>query len=818
MKMKIKIRYFIQKMICFWIIVFCPYLGALAQDKTCTITGNIQNIDNQNIEFAYVGLKNTRFQAETDTKGNFTLKNIPLGDYTLIAFSYDKKTLQKEITLNTANYSVNLILEDFSNELEIITIQAEREKTFGITRLNSVDNFGIYEGKKTEVIVLQDINANLATNNPRQVYARITGLNIWESDQVGLQLGIGGRGLSPDRTSNFNTRQNGYDISADALGYPEAYYTPPVEALERIEIIRGAASLQYGTQFGGMLNFRFKQGPRDKKIELTSRQSVGSWGFLGTFNSLGGQVGKLNYYTYYIYRTGNGYRPNSEFDYHNAFTSLTYDFSEKLSVNLDITKMNYLTKQPGGLTDRLFQDNPRQPFRERNWFRVDWNLLALNFTYKFNHQTQLNVRNFGLIARRQSVGILDKTIEADEGKNRTLIDGEFKNFGNEIRLLHRYKIGKQNHTFLIGSRIYNGTTTAKQGFGTDGSDANFNYLNPDDLEDSDYRFPNQNYSLFAENIFQINPKFSLTPGIRFENIQTFSEGYYKRYVTDGAGNIIVENRTDEKLDRKRSFVLLGLGASYQLHDKIELYGNVSQNYRAINFTDLRINNPNIRINPNIQDEKGFTADLGVRGSVEDFFTYEFTLFYLAYEGKIGQILQTDTVLFNDFRYRTNVSDARNIGIESFAEVNLLRLFKIKNEDWKWSIFANLALIDARYINTDDTSIKDNQVEMVPPLTLKIGNTLKYRQFSSTLQLAHTGEHFSDASNARRTASAIEGLIFAYQVVDLSVSYRWKFLTLEGSINNLLDEKYFTRRAESYPGPGIIPSDGRGFYVTLQGKF
>jgi Fe(3+) dicitrate transport protein len=27
--------------------------------------------------------------------------------------------------------------------------------------------------------------------------------------------------------------------------------------------------------------------------------------------------------------------------------------------------------------------------------------------------------------------------------------------------------------------------------------------------------------------------------------------------------------------------------------------------------------------------------------------------------------------------------------------------------------------------------------------------------------------------------------------------------------------YFTRRAESYPGPGIIPSDGRSFYLTAQ---
>ncbi len=71
---------------------------------------------------------------------------------------------------------------------------------------------------------MKDITANTATNNSRQIYSKIAGLNIFESDGgAGLQLSIGGRGLDPNRTSNFNTRQNGYDISADALGYPESY-------------------------------------------------------------------------------------------------------------------------------------------------------------------------------------------------------------------------------------------------------------------------------------------------------------------------------------------------------------------------------------------------------------------------------------------------------------------------------------------------------------------------------------------------------------------------------------------------------------------
>src|SRR6201994_4765327 len=81
---------------------------------------------------------------------------------------------------------------------------------FGITRLKDVDGAAIYAGKKSEVIVLKDITANTATNNARQIYSKVAGLNIWENDDAGLQLGIGGRGLNPNRVTNFNTRQNGY--------------------------------------------------------------------------------------------------------------------------------------------------------------------------------------------------------------------------------------------------------------------------------------------------------------------------------------------------------------------------------------------------------------------------------------------------------------------------------------------------------------------------------------------------------------------------------------------------------------------------------
>ncbi|WP_051203254.1 TonB-dependent receptor [Hugenholtzia roseola] len=816
------------------------------KSKGATLQGSVLDADNEPLIGATVLIKNTSFKQITDTKGNFFFKDLPQGDYTLLAFAFGKATQERDFSITAPNQQLTLALTltDLAQNLDAVEIQEQREATFGITQLKAIENFGIYEGKKTEVVVLEDLNGNFATNNPRQVYAKVTGLNIWESDGAGLQLGIGGRGLSPNRTSNFNVRQNGYDISADALGYPESYYTPPIEALERIEVIRGAASLQYGTQFGGLVNFRFKRGNENKKVELISRQSIGSWGFFNSFNSLGGTVakGKLNYYTYAQYKRGNGYRENSEFEYYNFYGSFDFQATEKLNLKLDLTKMHYLAQQAGGLTDRMFADNPRQSIRARNWFLVDWNLVGLEASYLFSPQTQINIRSFGLIAKRLALGNLERINVADFGENRTLIEGGFQNVGTELRLLHRYQIGKQTHAFLVGTRLYSGTTSARQGEGSAGSDANFTFLNPNNVENSDYLFPNKNRVVFVENIFNLSTKLSLTPGLRFENIQTFSEGYFKQRVFDAAGNVIVENRVDENLNRKRSFVLAGLGLSYKKTEQVEFYANFSQNYRAINFSDLRIVNPNFVIDPNIQDEKGYTADLGCRGNFKDVFVLETTLFYLAYRDKIGQVLRADQPpLYNDYRFRGNISDARNIGLETFAEVDILKLRrkrpkksadlnqnspqntqeKLENtapKDSKWTFFVNFSLVDARYINTQDATIANKKVEMVAPLMLRTGTTWKYKSWSNSLQFSHTGEHFSDATNARRTATAVEGVIAAYQVWDISSSYTWKWLTIEGSLNNIFNQSYFTRRAEGYPGPGIIPADGRGFFLTLQGRF
>ncbi len=742
---------------------------------------------------------------------------------TLVFFSFEYEV--KELTINTAEAkNLKVLLNDLTTKLTEVEITARKRKVFELKRLKDVEGTAIYAGKKTEVILVEESLANLAANNARQIYSQVAGLNIYENDDAGLQLNIGGRGLDPNRTSNFNTRQNGYDISADVLGYPESYYVPAAEALEEIQIIRGAASLQYGTQFGGLINFKLKRPNPKKVLEIVNRNTVGRFGLITNFVSLSGTKNKLSYYTYYNYKRGDGFRPNSEFESKNFFVHLGYKFNSKTSLEAEVSYLDYLAQQAGGLSDDAFQEDPFQSNRARNWFKVDWLLYNLKFAHKFSEKTNLTFNVFGLNASRKAVGFRIRRVDLpDPGGERELLVSDFNNFGFEGRILSKYKLFGKKATYLLGGKYYNSDNFDFQGPGSDGSDANFRSAIdrfPDFQFQGDFVNPNENIALFGEHILYLSDKLSITPGARFEYIKTGSSGTSRRVNFDGADNPIGDQISIFDRVNERSFVLLGIGASYKPNDAIELYANASENYRSITFSDVNIVNPSNGIDEDLEDETGFTLDLGLRGNWNNLVSYDVGAFGLFYNKRIGFLTTQIPPIGNVGQLRTNIGDARILGIESLFDFNLKALFKIDNA-YSLNYYVNTSLINSEYTRVEEgvTGILGNQVEFVPNLNLKTGLRFGYKNFNSSLQYTYLAEQFTDAGNSTNTdVSGIIGTIPSYDILDITASYSYKQFKLETGINNLLDNTYFTRRATGYPGPGIIPSSPRSWYATVQVKF
>jgi len=797
---------------------FVFFLLSTAAWAQLSVRGTVQRAsDTTAVRGCTVYLDNGRRSIVTDSLGAFQFSGLAGGRHVLQALHPDFTAARLEVLLSGGDQAVVIRLLDRTTTLSEVAV-TEKRTDFGFTRMRAVENMGIYEGKKSEVIIPEQLVANLATNNARQIYARVAGLNIYENEGAGLQLSIGGRGLDPNRTANFNVRQNGYDISADALGYPESYYSPPVEAIGRIQIVRGAASLQYGTQFGGLLNFVMKKPVRDRKLELTARQTVGSFGFYNAFTSLSGTVGKVSYYAFAQYKQGNGWRPNAQFTNYTLYADVDYQVSAKTTLGVDLTQMHYLAQQPGGLTDAMFRANPRQSNRERNWFAVNWLMPALHLDHKISDTDEFNLRVFGLSAYRYSVGFRPNRVASpDDNSERDLIKGDFANWGAEARYLKRYYLGRQQAVGLIGTRYYRGFNHSVQGLGSKGRDADFSFIDNDQAILSDYRFPNRNVSLFAENIFYLGERWSVTPGIRYEFIHTTADGFYGTLSRDLAGNIIDARRTTEYRTNSRQFVLAGLGISYKPTETLDIYGNLSQNYRSITFSDMRIANPSQVIDPNLQDERGYSLDLGIRSQQTSLYNFDLSGFALNYNNRIGEVQFYDA---NDrvLRRRGNIGRALVLGLEGYVEGDFLRWLLPQTEGLSGVVFGNLALLHATYQASEIAGVKGKRVEFVPTVNLKTGLRVGYRNLKGSLQFTHLSEQFTDATNARDGGvSAIIGVIPAYSILDASLSYAFKRFRLEGSLNNLTNAMYYTRRATGYPGPGILPSDGRSVYLTLQVK-
>jgi Fe(3+) dicitrate transport protein len=685
----------------------------------------------------------------------------------------------------------------------------------------------IYAGKKNNLILLKNLNAIVVNNSMRQIMAKVPGIHVWESDASGIQIGIAARGLSPNRSWEFNNRQNGYDIASDPFGYPEAYYNPPMQAVQKIQVVRGAGSLQYGPQFGGMVNYVLKDGSDiNKPLQFETQQTLGSYGLVNTYNAVGGNTKKLNYYVFYDQREGDGWRQNSRFQTKTLFGTFTWKVRQNLNLTAEQTAYAMLSQQPGGLTEDQFLQNPKASYRGRNWMNIPWYISALKMNWDIDENTRLQIKTFYLFGDRKSVGFLkpattSDTVNAFTGKYavREVSRDLYQNYGTELSMLHDYKLGSQKHTFTAGIRYYQGSTKRSQkGMGTAGSDADFSISTP--LFPVDLRFKTLNTAGYFENVFRLGKKWLIIPGIRFENIMSETSGRIG-YSTNGEE---ILTRTEK---RGRRILLPGMGMEFHAFPHAEFYANFSKAYRPVLFSDLVQNNTTDVIDPNLKDASGYNADMGLRGNIGKFLRIDIGPYVLQYNNRIASISKADSNS-NIYIYRTNAGSTTTFGIESMLEVDIMEALSI--EKWKMPVFVSYSYNHGRYNGFIYTSVKNgiitennlkgNFVENAPANIVRGGLGLEYKKIQFNIQFSQVSAFFTDAQNTEMvSANAQTGKLPGYTVWDFNGSFPiYKQITARISINNLMNISYATRRAGGYPGPGILPADGRIIMTAVTATF
>lgn len=688
----------------------------------------------------------------------------------------------------------------------------------GVGHIEEAAGTIIYAGKKNEVLSIDSLDANKAINNTRQIIGRIPGLNIIETEASGFTAnGIGFRGLNPYQSILMNTRQNGYNISADVFGYNEAYYLPPMEAVHSIQFVRGAAGLQFGPQIGGVVNYILKDAPADPfaaDISLTA----GSYGMYNAYGSMGGTKRKWSYNGFLQYRHMDGYLPNSRQNQLSGFAKLGYDVSPRLKLSLEYTALRNRIQMPGGLTDLQFAENPCQSNRTRNWLESPWNILAANVAWKISDNTSLELKSAYMFSQRNLVwrnedgwpDQADSLTPSGTYVPRELEREYFNSVSNELRILHKYRLGNNSrkHTLALGIRQATSKLIRKEGAeGTTGQD--FDLTAQSDYQ-TDLAFRTNNIAFFAENIFHVGSKFSITPGFRFEYLNTSMNGYTENEDTTSQNEPLVYAKDEHS---SRSFLLAGIGLQYAITSKVAAYGNLSQSYRPITYSDLSPFGTISRVDASLKDSKTLNGDAGVRGTIRNMFNFDVSAFYLAYENRIGLVAATDNS-GNQYTLRTNTGSSLHTGIETYAELSLSHLIAPGGKWGKLSVYNSYAFVDAHY---NSGEFNGKEVEYAPRHVERLGLNYSIKGFSVNAQYSMQSRAFATASNASFSADALEGEIPAFSVIDVSASYKWKRYTLHFGLNNLADTKYFTLRTDEYPGPGIIPAVGRMIYSGISAR-
>lgn len=679
-----------------------------------------------------------------------------------------------------------------------------------VKRLTGVEGGFIFSGKKSEVIDLNRKAFSVAEKYGRQIFAKVPGAFIYDMDGTGNQINISTRGLDPHRGWEFNIRKDGIITNSDMYGYPASHYNIPMEAVDRIQLVRGTASLQYGAQFGGMINYISKLPDSTKTTSFESVNSVGSFGMVSTYNSVSGRKNKFRYIAWFNKKSSEGYRRNSQSSFNAENISLFYDHSSSLQLKFEYTHSNYLIRLAGPLNDSMFAADPRSSTRSRNYYNPNIHVPSLTVNWKIRPSTQLYFSLSKIIGSRNSV-MFDKPATVRDSivastlqyNNRQVDIDHFNSLTSEVRIIHSFKAGRQVHELCTGIQLMNNDLHRQQlGKGTTGSDFDLSLVQPGWGRDLHYK--TLNIAVFAEQRIHLTSRLLLSGGLRFESGESKMSGKIIYYSDSLLPNNI-----------QHQFLLGGANLQYNVNSSTNLYAGFSQSYRPVILKDIIPTSTLEFADKNLKDAKGYNLDAGLRGKWH-FLKWDLSAFMLQYNNRLGTIAQTDNQGLTTI-FRTNIGDSRTKGLEGFLQADAYL-----SSYWQLSVFTSTSYMDAVYQHANirsgnkNVDISGHQVESVPHWISRNGITARYK--FSTLNILHSyvSSSYADALNASAPdINGATGLVPAYHLWDVNVMIAMPHqVTVRLNMNNVFDKQYFTKRPQFYPGPGIWSSDGRSVSATL----
>ncbi len=711
--------------------------------------------------------------------------------------------------------------------MDAVVVSADYDTRIDGPFLPDVEGTRINAGKKTSNISLTEL-PEIANDNYRQVIAKTPGLYL--SEESTPLVSIGYRGFEPDRMQFFQVLEDGVPIHADMFGYPESYYTPPLDAVERIEFVRGGAALMYGPQPAGAINFVMKKPPLDTPFSLESINTIGSFGLYSNFTAFGGTVGRFGYYGWYNHRESDGFREaNSDFFLNAWGGTFALDATGPFRTYLNLTAYDETHGEPGGLT---LSDGPgtvnyttnrdgTSRFTDRQ--RISRYAVALITEWDVSDRTLVTFRGwwdyYFRFSRRQRGGGFGTLPTGPDAGTNSIQTQQFYTFGIEPRIRHDWDGLGETHTFTGGVLLYS-TYSPRRDERGDSPAAQHGRTLTQSNRTTWYT------SVFAENKFQIG-KLSITPGVRLENVwQSVNETV--NVAKEAAGQ-------DPSNETLYNFVpLFGLGLEYAFTPEIQAYANVSQAYRPPVFTQAITPDPITVVEGDLNESFVWNYEVGFRGDPKPWLNWDTSVWLIDSSDQIGE----RTADNGNLTIIENAGRAVTFGWDVAAELDFVgladELFNqpaelpapadeksgkksfaplLAESNWvdrygSMSAYGSLTLMGSEFVSGSNDG---NTPAYTPDYILRFGLVYDWRdRIKVALTSSFIGSSFADDSNTAQR------FVPAYDVWDLTVEakvYR-DTVSVFGGVNNLFNRDYYSRITSS----GIDPSAPRNWYAGLKVEF
>lgn len=662
--------------------------------------------------------------------------------------------------------------------------------------LPDVSGAEINSGKKTTVADLEAI-PEISSNNYRQAFTQIPGLLTSEVSNESF-ASFSYRGLGdPHESVNMNLLRNGIPIAADMYGYPANYYLPPLDSVESIQFVRGGASLMYGPQVGGALNFITRRPDPKAPASVYSKQVFGSKNFFSTYNELSGTVDNVSYLGFFHRRQSDGFRDeNADYGVNNGNIMFAVESSPAATWTVEFDAYDADHGEAGGLTLESgaglanYNEDRFQSSVLFDRLRIERYSGTIGLEYELDRDTTIIARAFGWyydrFSRRQNPGTANAFGGIYNGSTNTIADQEFTTLGLDARVAHRWKLWREEQNLAAGFLLYgvDSPFTQQQG-ATPWADSG--------VLQRDIDRSTRTAALFAENRFKFG-RLQIVPGARLEMIKLGIDE-----------NIPTTPELGLRTEDDFSTVLLpGVGAAFDLGSDTEAYANATTGYKTRSYADVVPLNSGDTISGDLDPARSTMYETGVRGTPLSWMRFDSSVFLANFTdqfGRVGSNIQ-------------NVGDSETYGLDLMTEFATVRLYdsvvgsKLAETVGDINIFWNAQFLNAEFT---DGPVDGKTPQYAPDYVMRTGVTYDFaRRYKLAFLGTFVADHYADDAN---TANRY---IPSYRVWDLTaeadiISSR---LSLVAGVNNIFDEKYYARIRSN----GIDPALPRNVYGGVVLRF